>query len=248
MSLPVRERLASISTGDGNMQAFVAQPDAGGPFPAVLIVQHIGGVSESMKGVARRAAEEGYFCAVPALYHRLGEIVVDPLSTDDAVASIRSIAVRSLRPARVMADLRAALDWLGTEPAAASGRRGLIGYGGGAGFALLAAASFPTEIGAVASILGAGFIKRDQEQSPHRVLGDVKAELYFSFAAEDEIIPARDVEALAAVLAASGVRHRVVVHAGVGHGYCFPDRAAYAPGAADRDGSELRAVFGRTLN
>jgi carboxymethylenebutenolidase len=247
MADAVEERLVAIATPDGAMKAFIAHPKRPGTFGAVVIIQHIGGLSEAMKEAARQVAREGFLAVVPALYHRLGDIVIDPVSNDPDVSAIRAIAVKSLRPPQVMADIKTTLAWLRTEQAAAHGRRGLISYGGSAGLALLAAATFPDEIGAMASILGLGFIK-DGPDSPHLAINRVRAELYFGFAGEDEIIPSKDVDALAAMLAKSAVKHRIMTHPGVRHGYAFPERAVYDAAAAARDWAELRSLFGRTLN
>jgi carboxymethylenebutenolidase len=245
MAEPIEERLVLIPTPDGPMKAFVAHPSRRGPFAAAVIVQHIGGLSETMKEEARQAARQGYLAVVPALYHRLGDIVIDPVSPDPPVAAIRAIAVQSLRPPQVTADLGATLAWLRAEPAAAPGRRGLIAYGGGAGPALIAAATFAQEIGAMASILGTGLIKEGPD-SPHAVLGRVDAELYFAFAEDDEIIAPADVRAIALLLA-SHPKHSIVVHPGVRHGYGFPSRANYDAAAAARDWAAIRALFARTL-
>jgi carboxymethylenebutenolidase len=247
MADAVEERLVAIATPDGAMKAFVAHPGRRGACGAAIIVQHIGGLSEVMKEAARQVAREGFLAVVPALYHRLGDIVIDPVSRDPDVSAIRAIAVKSLQPPRVMADIEATLAWLRTESEAAPGRRGLISYGGSAGLALLASATFPEEIGAMASILGLGFIK-DGPDSPHLAIDRVRAELYFGFAGEDEIIPSKDVDALAAMLAASPVKHRIMVHPGVRHGYAFPERPVYDAPAAARDWAELRSLFARTLN
>jgi carboxymethylenebutenolidase len=245
MADPVEERLVVIPTADGPMKAFVAHPARRGPFAAVVIVQHIGGLSDAMKEEARQAARHGYLAAVPALYHRLGDIVIDPVSPDPPVAAIRAIAVQSLRPPQVMADIGATLAWLAAEPAAAPGRRGLIAYGGTAWLALAAAATFAQEIGAVASILGTGFIKEGLE-SPHLILGRVEAELYFAFAENDEIIAAADVQAIASRLAIHP-KHSIVVHPGVRHGYPFSGRDAFDADAAERDWATLHTIFARTL-
>jgi carboxymethylenebutenolidase len=247
MANPVEERLVLIETPDGPMRAFVAHPRGSDAFAAAVIVQHIGGLSDTMKESARQVAREGYLAIVPALYHRLGDIVIDPVSRDPDVAAIRAIAVQSLRPVRVMADIAATLAWLRMEPRAARGRRGMIGYGGGSALALYAAATFPEEIAAMASILGVGFIRKDDPDSPHLRINSARAELYFAFAGEDEIIPERDVQALASMLAASRHKHSIVVHPGVRHGYAFPGRPVYDASAAARDWAELRALFTRAL-
>src|SRR5262245_3536282 len=50
-----------IKTKDGEMPAYRAMPDKGGPFPTVLVIQEVFGVHEHIKDVARRLAKAGYF-------------------------------------------------------------------------------------------------------------------------------------------------------------------------------------------
>src|SRR5881392_2136084 len=50
-----------VKTKDGEMPAYRAMPDKGGPSPTVLVVQKIFGVHEHIKDVTRRLAKAGYF-------------------------------------------------------------------------------------------------------------------------------------------------------------------------------------------
>jgi carboxymethylenebutenolidase len=234
-----------IATEDGPMRACVARPASEGPFAAAIVVQHIGGLSETMRIVARRIAQLGVLCVVPALYHRLGELVIDPVDAEPSVAAIRNIAVASLTPARLRMDLRATLDWLYAEPSVSPGARGLVSFGGGAGQAMRLAADFSSEIRALVCILGVGFIQPDNPDSPHLRIAELEGGAYFGFAGQDEVIPLSAVEALGGALAGAAVEHEIVIHPDVAHGYLFPNRPAYAPDAAEHDWMRVRNLFAR---
>src|SRR5882724_12802023 len=57
-----------IPVPDGQIPAYRAMPDKGGPFPVVLVVQEIFGVHEHIKDVCRRLAKLGYLAVAPELY------------------------------------------------------------------------------------------------------------------------------------------------------------------------------------
>jgi carboxymethylenebutenolidase len=229
------------------MQTVVTQPDGPGPHHDVLLVQHIGGVSETMKIVARRVAQLGYRCVLPSLYHRLGEIVITPTGGGPDVEEIRRIAVGSVTPETLLTDVAGALAWIDRQPDTAPGPRGILGFGGGASLAFLAAASFPDVFAAFVSVLGVGFIRTDAAWSPHLLAGELATESYFAFAGEDELIPLADVERLRAVLDEAGVNYEIRIHPGVHHGYFFADRDSYSAVAAEDDWERIGALLGRRL-
>ena len=59
-----------VVVSDGEIPAYRAMPDKGGPFPTVIVVQEIFGVHEHIKDLCRRFAKTGYFAIAPALYAR----------------------------------------------------------------------------------------------------------------------------------------------------------------------------------
>src|SRR5580658_11117325 len=62
-----------VPTADGDMVAYRAMPDKGGPFPTVLVVMEVFGVHEWIKDICRRFAKAGYFAIAPELYARQGD-------------------------------------------------------------------------------------------------------------------------------------------------------------------------------
>jgi hypothetical protein len=59
---------------EGDMPAYRAMPDKGGPFPVVLVVEEIFGVHEHIKDVCRRFAKLGYLAIAPEMYSREGDV------------------------------------------------------------------------------------------------------------------------------------------------------------------------------
>src|SRR5213079_2758726 len=62
-----------VPVTDGEVPAYRAMPEQGGPFPTVLVVQEIFGVHEHIKDLCRRFAKAGYFAIAPELYARQGD-------------------------------------------------------------------------------------------------------------------------------------------------------------------------------
>ena len=63
-----------VPVKDGEIPAYRAMPDKGGPFPTVLVVQEIFGVHEHIKDICRRLAKLGYFAIAPEMYARQGDV------------------------------------------------------------------------------------------------------------------------------------------------------------------------------
>src|ERR671932_2645785 len=63
-----------VPAKDGEIPAYRAAPEKGGPFPTVLVVQEIFGVHEHIKDVCRRLAKLGYLAVAPELYARQGDV------------------------------------------------------------------------------------------------------------------------------------------------------------------------------
>jgi carboxymethylenebutenolidase len=68
----MKERFVNVTTADGGMPVCIAEPAGTGPFPAVVMYQNVGGLSQVLIELARRVAANGYYCALPDLYYRLG--------------------------------------------------------------------------------------------------------------------------------------------------------------------------------
>jgi carboxymethylenebutenolidase len=241
------ERHVWVDTPDGKMETFIAQPDGAGPFAAVVMFQNVGGLSEILRNMARRVAQEGYYCAVPDLYYRLGKIVIDADATGEHVMAVRRAVLASISNAAVMADTRALLTHLAKDPAVRRGPKGTIGYCMGGRFAPLAAGTFPEEFVATAGLFPVALMT-DKPDSPHRLLDRVRGELYFGCAEHDHAMSLDDVKSLERYLAEHcKARFQVELHPGTEHGYAFPGRRVYHREASELSWSRIFDMFRRQL-
>ncbi len=117
-------------TGKDTARAVRFQPAGKGPFAAVIVVHGDFGPTKWVKSQARRLAEKGYVALAVDLYR--GEL---PKDIEEA-----HILERGLEEARVLANLRAAVDHLAALPQVSKDRIGILGWDMGGGHALEAAA------------------------------------------------------------------------------------------------------------
>jgi carboxymethylenebutenolidase len=251
------EKLIDIPTADGRMDAFVAHPEEGGPFPAVAVLMDIWGLREELFDVARRAATVGYFCILPNFWYRRGRVRYEfrdqrgrMLSLDvlpkEKQDEIRGNA-RQVSDRMAMADIGALLKHLPSEPAARQGPKGSLGYCLGGRYALQAAAEFPDQFLASASMHGTALVN-DTPDSPHRFVEKMRGEIYCGFAEHDPYMSLPAVDTLTGLFKnSSSVSFRGVVHPGAHHGYALPDRDIFDKPAANRDWENIFAMFRRQL-
>ena len=125
----------TLTTDDGaEVDAYYAKPAGEGPFPGVVVIQHIMGVDEWIMEVCRRFAHHGYAAVAPNLYARIGGIEGSEL--DELVASLRSKG--GLKDETVLDDLKASIDFLRAQ-GDSSGKVGMIGFCMGGRYTYLAA-------------------------------------------------------------------------------------------------------------
>lgn len=242
----MQERHVHVSTPDGKMETFIVHPDGAGPFPVVVMFQNVGGLSDILRGMARRVAQEGYYCAVPSLYYRLGTIVIDPDSKDEKILALRKIASGSLVNAKVVEDTGALLKFIAQDKAARPGPKGTVGYCQGGRFSVLAAAHFPAEFKAAASLFGTQLITQ-KDDSPHLVLKNLQGEIYFGFAEHDHSAPPETVEQIRADIKQCAVKSLVEVHPGTKHGYAFPGRIVYHKEASELSWQRIFDMYRRQI-
>src|SRR5258708_19798725 len=96
-------------------------------------------------------------------------------------AELMMKAATSVTPENMVADTKAVLSAVASDPAASSGPKVCVGYCLGARVALRAAAAFPNEFVAAAGIHPGAPIN-DKPDSPHHDPAPVPGELYFAFA------------------------------------------------------------------
>ncbi len=231
-----------VETSDGVMTTFVAHPETGGPFPVGVLFMDGVGYRDQIKENARRFAAEGYYVVAPDLFYRSGDKLSFEFGrmADPAYREQLMGVVATVTPARAVADIEAVFAVIAADPAAAGGPKVSVGYCMGARLALHAAAAKPDEFVAAAGI-HPGALVTDAPDSPHLELADVKAEVYFAFAENDQSATPENVDRFREELALHGVKGVVERLPATSHGFAMADLPVFDHSAAERH-------FDRTLD
>ena len=115
------------------MRLHLSVPSGASPFPAMVVIQHQGGVDEFVQQTTERLATAGYLAAAPDLYHRDG-----PDCKDDVVTRRSRLSAR-----RIINDVNATVSFLQRHGAVDGKRIGIIGFCMGRRLVYLMAAAVP---------------------------------------------------------------------------------------------------------
>lgn len=243
----MHEQDISISTGHGHMPAFAVCPDAEGQWPLVIFYMDAPGFREELKHLARRFAKQGYYVVLPDLYYRLGTIRFDLPRRDDTMSGvIRASIAHAMNREQIVSDTGSTIAWADGQSQVKDGPVGCVGYCMGGPFITWAAGAFPDRIKSAASLYGVRLVN-ELEQSPHKWVGQIEAEVYFGFADNDAASPRDVVETFTNEMVKGGVKHQVEWLKDTKHGFCFPERGNYNPAAAELVIKRILELWGRTL-
>jgi carboxymethylenebutenolidase len=128
----------------------------------------------------------------------------------------------------------------------ADGPAGIVGHCFTGAMAMRMAAARPDRIAAVASFHGGG-LATETPTSPHLLLPQIRAELYFGHATEDASMPADAIARLEAALQSWGGHYTSEVYDGAHHGWTAEDSAAYDAPQAERAFQAMTALFKKAL-
>jgi len=207
-----------IDSDGGPMRLHVSAPVGAGPYPALLVMQHQGGVDEFIRQITERLANDGYIAAAPDLYHRDG-----PDCTDD-IATRRS----RLSDRRIIKDLAAAFEYLQTHSAVANHRIGVIGFCMGGRLALLGAATNPAFKAAVAFYPGNSFRAWGRDMpAPFERIADIRCPVQGHFGADDTNPSPEDMAKIDAEMTKWHRPHEFHSYANAGHAFLDRTKDTY---------------------
>jgi len=228
MAVSLETAALTFPRAGDRLRGDAAWPAAGGPFPALVLIHDVRGLSDHYRDVARRFAAEGFFTFALDLYSREGAPELP-----DMAAVFRWM--RGLPDGRVLGDLAAAVDCLATRPEVRADAIGVTGFCMGGQFALMVACT-DTRLAACVSWYGMlRYAETDavKPRGPLALAADLTCPYLGLFGAEDPIIPLADVEELRAVLTRTGKFFEIEVYPGAGHAFFNDTRPdAYRPEVA----------------
>ena len=155
------------------------------------------------------------------------------------------VLTAALTPEAIAADSAVYLAELAKH--ARNGPMGVVGYCYSGGVALRIAAAHPDLIAAAASFHGGGLYDEGSLISPHLILPQVKAQLYFGHAVKDSFMPEAAIEAFDRALEKWRGRYESEVYEGAFHSWTAPDSPYYNRDQADRAFGKLTGLLEATL-
>ena len=248
-ALEVTAGNVEVPTPDGTTDCHFVHPSSGS-HPGVLIWPDALGLRPAFEQMARRLAESGYAVLVVNPYYRNERVPFLPEGAsfrDEEVRQKIFPLMRSLTPERTVTDAEAFVGFLDSRDAVARERKmGTAGYCMGGSMTKRTAAALPDRIGAGASFHG-GRLVTDSPDSPHRLVGSMRASYLFAIAENDDADDPDAKTALRAAFDAAGLPAEIEVYAGTLHGWCPPDSHVYDEAQAERAWSRMLALFETAL-
>jgi carboxymethylenebutenolidase len=227
----------------------VFSPGDGASHPGVIVYQDALGTRPASLDVGRRLAANGYVALAPDTFYRKGPYEpLDPkavFSSPDGWAAIRPMTSTT---STVLAAQDSAewIAYLRSRDDVAPGAIGVTGFCMGGLLAYRTAATYPDDIGAVATFHTARFIT-DDELSPAAVTPNIKARVLIAGADNDAGYPPEMNAELDRMLTEAGVDHVCEIYPGALHGWMMTDFPVYDEASAERGWSQMLALFGEAL-
>lgn len=223
---------------DGHeMRCYVDTPQQT-PAPAVVVIQHAGGVDDFIQTMTRRFASEGFVAIAPDLYHR-----EDPTSGDDAMQRMGR-----LRDRDIVADVNGAIAHIETLPEVTRGHVGITGFCMGGRVAYLMATQDPELKAAVVFYGGNIMVPWGEGSPPFEQSERINCPILGLFGKDDQNPNPSDVAKLDAELARLGKQHEFHSYGGAGHAFMNEGRPSYRPDAASDAWSRCVDWFRRHLS
>jgi carboxymethylenebutenolidase len=231
--------MLSISTPDGDFDAFIARPaapQAATPAPAIIVIQEIFGINADMRETCAEYARQGYVAICPDLYWRMEPNVT---LTDQTEAEWQK-ALKLYNDFNVdtgIEDIAATIGFARTLPDV-HGKIGAVGFCLGGLLSYLTAAR--TDVDTAVAYYGVGIDKHLDE------LSKISKPLLMHIAEEDEFVPP---EARSKVLDAIKGMTNIEAHTypGCHHAFARNNGVHYDKEAAQLANSRTAAFFKANL-
>ena len=227
-----------VKTADGEMPAYRAMPDKGGPFPTVLVIQEVFGVHEHIKDLCRRLAKSGYFAIASELYARQG----DPTKYTEIPKLIAEV-VSKVPTAQVMSDLDATVAYAKASGKADTAKLAVTGFCWG-GFATWMYAGHNP--GLKAAVAWYGVDRKTSDiipKNPIDIIGDLKCPVLALYGGQDQSIPKEIIDKRQEACKAAGKTCEFKVYPDTPHGFNADYRPSYRADDAKDGWARMLAWF-----
>jgi carboxymethylenebutenolidase len=189
--------------------------ETGQLLPAVVMIHEWWGLNENIKDMANELSEQGYVVLAADMFN--GQVATTP---DQAMQL--TVAVRE-NPSEAIANLQAAVGYLGSLENVNSSRIASLGWCFGGGQSLQLALN-SEENPLAATVLYYGNLVLDEQE-----LSKIQWPVLGIFGDQDDSIPVENVTKFEQALNFTGVPNEVYIYEGVGHAFANPSGDNYAP-------------------
>ena len=220
----------TFPSGDRQLVGFFARPEGDGPFPGLVVIHEIFGLTENIKRWAQRFAEAGYAAlAVDLFAGRNRTMCMFSMMSGLAFNSLNHQGVR---------DLKATLTYLEAQPAVDRERVGAVGYCLGGSLAI-AWACTDNRLKAIAPYYAQNPRPQEALQRLCPVVGSYP----------DKDFTTRPGQQLDLALDRFGVAHDIKVYPNSKHSFCNEDRpGSYSREVAEDSWGRVLAFFGEHIH
>jgi carboxymethylenebutenolidase len=226
------------------INAYFARPLGPGPFPAVVLINHMPGWDEWYREAAHRYAYHGYLALSPNIFYRFGHG-----SPEDVAAKAR--AAGGAPDDQVVGDAAGARDFLRGLPTC-NGKVGVFGTCSGGRHAFLAACR-SKGFSAVVDCWGGRVVMTKEELSPKTPVApidytkDLSCPLLGIFGEEDQFPTPQQVAQHEDALKKFGKTYEFHTYPKAGHGFFYYDKPMYKQEQAVEGWKEIWKFLGKNL-
>jgi len=221
----------------GDVPAYQAMPDKGGPFPTVLVVHEAWGVHEHIKDICRRLAKAGYYAIATELWARQGNAAAAP-NIDETRRIMNAVPTE-----QVMSDLDATVAFAKSTSKADTAKLAVTGFCWG-GFGTWMYAAHNPALKAAVAWYGADRNKSELvPQNPIDVIASLKCPVLALYGGQDQSIPKETIDKREQACKAAGKTCEVKIFADAPHGFNADYRPSYRADAAKDGWSQMLAWF-----
>ncbi len=229
-ALAATPKEVSYKSGDETVKGILYTPDGKGPFPGIVVIHEWWGLNDWVKEQGSKLAGEGYAALAIDLYR--GKVATTP---DEAHEIMRGVPED-----RAKRDLKAAFQFLASQPNVKPDRIGAIGWCMGGGYALDLALEEPK---LAADVINYGHLATDPA-----ALSKINAPILGLFGALDRGIPPADVKKFGEALDKLGKKADITIYPDAGHGFENPNnKEGYRAAAAADAWNKTVNFLARTL-
>ena len=217
-----KTRWDNVQVDGQTMRCFAAMPEGAGPHPAVIVIQHAGGVDDFIQTMASRLADAGFAAIAPDLYHR-----DDPSSGADAMRRMMR-----LRDPNIIADVRAAKAHIAAQVGVRGDRVGITGFCMGGRVAYLMATQDPELSASVVFYGGNIMVPWGEGPAPFEGTANINCPVLGLFGEDDGNPNPADVAKIDAEMTRLGKPHEFHSYKGAGHAFMNEGRPSHREDAA----------------